>query len=443
MAVAETSVRHSPESAEVTEAEAREQHWRRVRRRVLVAYCVILALFVLLVGIPTDREGLLLWIVAGLGIRCLGRGWRSFGRVLLDWLPFTAVLVVYDYTRGFADGLGMPIHVREPADADLWMFHGVLPTQWMQQHFYTPGVVHWYDAGVTLVYTSHFVATPVIAAVLWLVNRREWTRFISRVIALAFVGVSIYILYPAAPPWYGARHGVIDPVARLTGRGWTELGLNHAGQVLSKGQAAVNVVAAMPSLHTAYATLIALYFIRRVPWWGRIPLACYPVAMGAALVYSGEHYAVDVFFGWATGAGVVVASAIVERRLVARRRSRAAVAVTASRPLPVAGGPALDGALFEPAAGRVQPARTSAGDRTEANPIEPARGRSDTGAPDAGATANGAATGGATADGVAANGTAHGAADNGVTADPDGVAATPSAGADSGRGGAAEPEPEH
>src|SRR6187551_1837654 len=42
MAVAETSVRHSPESAEVTEADAREQHWRRVRRRALVAYCVIL-----------------------------------------------------------------------------------------------------------------------------------------------------------------------------------------------------------------------------------------------------------------------------------------------------------------------------------------------------------------------------------------------------------------
>ena len=323
MAVAETSVRLAPESIEVTEVEVRERRWRRIRRRTAAAYCAILSLFVLLVGIPTDREGLVLWIVAGLGIRCLGRGWRSFGGVLLDWLPFTAVLVVYDYTRGFADGLGMPIHVHGPINADLWMFHGVLPTQWMQQHFYTPGVVHWYDAAVTLVYTSHFVATPVVAAVLWLRNRREWARFISRVIALAFVGVSVYILYPAAPPWLASRDGVIDPVARLTSRGWTELGLNHAGQVLSKGQAAVNLVAAMPSLHTAYATLIALFFIRRVRWWWRIPLACYPMAMGAALVYSGEHYAVDVFFGWATGVAVIIAAAVVERPLVARRLARA------------------------------------------------------------------------------------------------------------------------
>lgn len=354
MAVAESSVRHAPSSAEVTAADAREQHWRRIRRRAVIAYCVILALFVVLVGIPTDREGLVLWIVAGLGIRCLGRGWRSFGRVLLDWFPFTAVLIVYDYTRGFADGLGMPIHVRQPADADLWMFHGVLPTQWMQQHFYTPGVVHWYDAAVTLVYTSHFVATPVLAAVLWLRNRREWVRFISRVIALAFVGVSVYILYPAAPPWYAARHGVIDPVARLTSRGWTEIGLNHAGQVLSKGQAAVNVVAAMPSLHTAYATLIALYFIRRLPWWGRVPLACYPLVMGAALIYAGEHYAVDVFFGWVTGGAVMAGAAVVEWRLNARRAARRVVAP----PILAVSAPSVPAAESDPASAAPVPAVT-------------------------------------------------------------------------------------
>jgi PAP2 superfamily. len=357
MAVAETSVRRSPESPEVTEVEVREEHWRRIRRRAAVGYGVVLTVFVLLVGIPTDREGLVLWIVAGLGIRCLGRGWRSFGGVLLDWLPFTAVLIVYDYTRGFADGLGMPIHVHGPINADLWIFHGVLPTQWMQQHFYTPGVVHWYDAAVTLVYTSHFVATPVVAAVLWLRNRREWSRFISRVIALAFVGVTVYILYPATPPWLASRDGVIDPVARLTSRGWTELGLNHAGQVLSKGQAAVNLVAAMPSLHTAYATLITLFFLRRVRWWWRVPLAVYPLAMGAALVYSGEHYAVDVFFGWATGIAVIVAAAVVEPPLVARRRARALARGQRT-------GSSLDGVRWAPVTHRPdgQPAGAAAAD---------------------------------------------------------------------------------
>lgn len=321
MAVAETSVRRSPES---TEVDAREQHWRRVRRRAAVGYFVILALFVLLVGVPTDRAGLLLWTLAGLGIRCLGRGWPAFGRVLLDWLPFTGVLLLYDYTRGVADTLGMPVHVHEPANADLWMFHGVLPTAWMQQHFYVPGHAQWYDAVVTLVYTSHFIVTPVVAAVLWIRNRREWVRFISRVIALAFAGLATYILYPAAPPWYAARDGVIEPVLRISSRGWTELGLNHAGQVLSKGQAGVNLVAAMPSLHTAYATLVALYFMRRARWWGRVLLTCYPLTMGAALVYSGEHYAVDVFFGWAAAGAVTAGVAMVERRLAGRRATQAA-----------------------------------------------------------------------------------------------------------------------
>ena len=57
-------------------------------------------------------------------------------------------------------------------------------------------------------------------------------------------------------------------------------------------------LAAMPSLHTAYATLAAGFFwfsVRR--WWQKVLLACYPLAMGFALLYGGEHYLVDEIAG--------------------------------------------------------------------------------------------------------------------------------------------------
>ncbi|HVX43052.1 MAG TPA: phosphatase PAP2 family protein [Mycobacteriales bacterium] len=301
---------------------AHEQRWRLIRRWAAVAYFLILILFCILVGVPQDRQGLLLWTVAGLGIRCLGRGWRSFGRVLLDWLPFTAALVLYDYSRGFADQLGIATHVKAPASIDRWMFGGTLPTAWMQQHFYVPGDPQWYDVIVTLVYTSHFLTTPIVAVILWIRNRDRWKVFIGRIIAMSFLGLAVYVLYPAAPPWFASRDGYIEPVARMSARGWYVLHMTHAGNLLNGAQAGANAVAAMPSLHTATATIVALYFMPRLRWWGKCLVGLYPVAMGTILVYSAEHYVIDLLAGAGLGLLVTGGSMYVERRLAARKRAR-------------------------------------------------------------------------------------------------------------------------
>jgi membrane-associated phospholipid phosphatase len=282
--------------SEPVPAAPHDRDWARVRRRAGWGYLLALVAIIVFVGVPTDRFSLLLIILAGLGITCLGRGWRSFGRVILDWLPFTLVLIVYDLSRGLAKAIGLPLHEADVAAADRHLF-GVIPTVWLQDQFLGPGSPHWYDAVATLVYTSHFLATPIVAAVLWLRDRQAWLGFIRRVIALSILGLITYTVYPAAPPWYAARDGVIAPVIRASSRGWLWLHINHAGNLLSEGQAASNPVAAMPSLHTAFATIIALYVGARLPKRWRWLLALYPLAMGLALVYLGEHYVVDVVAG--------------------------------------------------------------------------------------------------------------------------------------------------
>ena len=68
--------------------------------------------------------------------------------------------------------------------------------------------------------------------------------------------------------------------------------------MFEKGQTYANNVAAMPSLHAAFALLIVLYVWRLVPRWSRFFLALYPPAMAFSLVYAGEHYVVDCIAGW-------------------------------------------------------------------------------------------------------------------------------------------------
>jgi membrane-associated phospholipid phosphatase len=292
------------QSRAVPSAPADDRRWHRIRVGAAVAYAIALVVVVARAGVPTDRGSLLIIVLAGIGIPCLGRGWRAFGRALLDWLPFTAVLVVYDLSRGIADGVGLPLHVSDIAAADRGLFGGTVPTVWLQRHFLDPGSPHWYDALATLVYISHFLATPAVAAVLWLRSREIWKAFIARVIALSAAGLVTYVLFPAAPPWYAAREGVIEPVIRASSRGWLWLHVNHAANLLDEGQAAANPVAAMPSLHTAFATLIALFAISHLRSSWRWLAILYPTAMGLSLVYLGEHYVVDLL------AGVVYALAV-------------------------------------------------------------------------------------------------------------------------------------
>ena len=84
---------------------------------------------------------------------------------------------------------------------------------------------------------------------------------------------------------------------RLTSEGFDQVGLNLVGSALTLGQHLVNPVAAMPSLHVAFATLAAAY------WWSRVRrpyrplLLLYPAAMCFTLAYGGEHYVLDEVAG--------------------------------------------------------------------------------------------------------------------------------------------------
>jgi membrane-associated phospholipid phosphatase len=62
----------------------------------------------------------------------------------------------------------------------------------------------------------------------------------------------------------------------------------------------------MPSMHAAAAALVAAFFWGGATWWGRLGLVLYPLAMGFALVYTAEHYVVDVVAG-----GLVAAAAVI------------------------------------------------------------------------------------------------------------------------------------
>ncbi len=276
----------------------------------LTAYFVILGGYVVNVGIPTDRIGQTGWILIGIVAARLGRPLRDHVRAVLDWLPLLAALILYDHTRGIADALGIPVRVLELADLERLLFNGVLPSAWLQEHFYDLGDPHWWDATASVVYITHFVLPWVLAAVLYVRSRPVWLTYVRRVILLSYAGLATYILIPAAPPWYASRYGfVAEKIDRVSTDGWSIVGLRSAGAWLDQAQAGSNQVAALPSLHAAFALLFSVTLLvlvrNRVL---KLLLAAYPVAMALTLVYGGEHYVIDVLLGWVYVGLVVLVS---------------------------------------------------------------------------------------------------------------------------------------
>jgi membrane-associated phospholipid phosphatase len=298
--------------------------WRWIRLGTLVVYAAVLLTVVLIYGVPTGRQSIAVIIVSGLSITAIGTGWRRLGQVLLDWLPFTLVLIAYDKTRAVADAIGMPLHEGDIVTTEKWLCFGTVPTVWLQQHLYNPAHVYWYDALMTLIYTSHFFATPVLAAFLWLRDRAAWLRFISRVIVLSVAGLITYILFPEAPPWMAARDGdIAEPIERLSARGWIWLHAGHLKNALAHAQSdGTNPVAAMPSLHVAFACLVAICVVGRMRSRWRWLVTLYPLAMGFALVYLGEHYVIDLLAGVLYALAVHFGMNRWERRRAARRAAR-------------------------------------------------------------------------------------------------------------------------
>jgi len=278
---------------------------RRKRRIIgMAVWAVAFVIFVALVGVPTSDPLTAfgwLWLATIAWRNYLP--WREHLLFLRDWLPVVLLLVFYNLSRGAADKLFDPhVTFMIHADEDLfgWFTGDRIPTIWLQQHLYQPGHVQWWEIAVTLIYVSHFLTVPTVAVVLWVRNRGLSYRFMRRWIALSLAGLVTYFLYPAAPPWWAWENGALtEPVQRISSNGFAALGLHSAGNTLNALQAdQSNPVAAMPSLHTAYAMMAVAFFLPMVRkrWWP--VLLAYPLAMTFTLVYTGEHYVTDVLVGW-------------------------------------------------------------------------------------------------------------------------------------------------
>lgn len=286
------------------------------RVTAMTAYVVLLGVWIDVLGVPNDTLQVFVWLWIGTMAWRIHAPWRSHLDFLRDWWMPVLGLVVYFYSRGLTDELGLSVQVQMPITLDRWLGAGVTPTERLQAAWCGNPCVkgsepRLFDVYFTTVYATHFLAGLTIAAVLWMRSRVEWQRWMRRYLSINFGALVVYIGYPMAPPWMASQMDELGPVSRITSRGWSEIGLERIDVLL---QGVGNPVAAMPSLHAGTSFLIAMYGLQRLhsPW--RWLLVLYPVSMSTALVYYAEHYVVDILAGALLAWLVLAGTSVWERR---------------------------------------------------------------------------------------------------------------------------------
>jgi hypothetical protein len=279
------------------------------RRRVTIGWALFaasLVVYYIVAGIPWSTNSVLLYVIAGLVISSLGSGVR-WKQLMLDWLPLIAVLFGYGILRGYAShtlwgpvsrwgALSQQAFVKPQVWFDTHVF-SVDPTVQLQRWLYTPGL-HFWDYLVWACYMSHFFASFIIAGVLWKTNHERFRRFVALFVGLTFIGYITYVLYPAMPPWMASEFHHMPSTTRIIDHVWAHLHLGLGVSLFAGGSKFDNNVAAMPSLHGAYPMLICLFFWKAASTRKRILLAAYPICMAFSLVYTAEHFVIDIFVGW-------------------------------------------------------------------------------------------------------------------------------------------------
>jgi membrane-associated phospholipid phosphatase len=238
------------------------------------------------------------------GSRRLPQGWLDLLRQLL---LFAGAYYVYRIVRGIVDGQAMQAFENGRTLVYLERDLGL---------FFEPGLQAWAEGQEWIMWlanmmyvNSHFILTTTFLAWLYLA-RNDAFYFVRNMFMVAMgLALALYVAYPTAPPRFLTEWGFTDSVAEFYGN-----------EAETSAGVLYNPYAAVPSMHVAFALMIALPAISLVSHRAlKVLWALYPVLVTFVVVVTANHYWIDALLG----AMVAGAAAWVAKSALGRARPEA------------------------------------------------------------------------------------------------------------------------
>ncbi len=243
------------------------------------------------------------------------------------WVLYLTGFILFAQLRGFTDEIGTPVQFDYAISMERALFLGEIPSIWLQERLYEFARLGPLEFYTMVVYLSYFFIPHIVAFAIWKWDHPRFKTYVFAFMVTLYVGLLTSAVLPTAPPWMAGQLGYIPHVYQIVP--------DIAGDVTPGAYenvyelAGANPVAAMPSLHVALPGLVAfaLWKYNWLRWFG----VGYVISMLFAVVYLGEHYAVDGFAGLGVAAVAWVGvKAFLARREVTEEQSAAESGSTAS-----------------------------------------------------------------------------------------------------------------
>jgi len=234
----------------------------------------------------------------------MARVWHYSGR----WLPqgwldalrqlvlFAGAYYAYRIVRGAVDGQVTVAyeHARQIVEAERTL--GL---------FFEPGLQDWalhnrwiVDAANWSYINSHFLVTTTF--LIWLYLARNESYYYVRNMFMVAMGLALvlYVVYPTAPPRFLPEWGFADTVTEAVG----QASANNANLLY-------NPYAAVPSMHVAFALMVAIpaFKIVRSPAIKAL-WSVYPGIVTLVVLVTANHWWLDAAFGVLVAAMSAVAA---------------------------------------------------------------------------------------------------------------------------------------
>lgn len=220
---------------------------------------------------------------------CFGQAIEAIKRFGL----FVLLILLYESFRSFADQLNGRVDYLTGPHFDTALF-GNLPTTYLQNWLWH-GHVQWYDYVIYFPYFLHFVIPLCLGILVWKTRDCYFWRVMNTYLVVAFASFLTFLAVPAAPPWLASQNHYIQPIVHISSQLWVKIGIHDFPSFYN--HIAPNPVAAVPSLHAAWATLL-LIFVYKIygKRWAALA-ALYPLVIFFGTIYEGEHYVFDILCG--------------------------------------------------------------------------------------------------------------------------------------------------
>ncbi len=293
----------------------------------IIIVIVYLLLAVFLMGFRIDHA-----LVSCLILAVFFGDARKF---ILYWGPFILIWISYDMLRVITDSLAHRVYVKEVFDMEVWLtgwFMGedIIPFTFMEFKQIRPeegfleyvnvlnlinrtGPIVFVETQTNLVkflnilagifYANHFTGPLVIGVFLYrkVEDKTEFKRFVYTMFFTSHIAYITFILFPTAAPWYVWNEGNgFNFVAPLPGEEGSAAGLldldKLSGLAIFQtlyGALSSNQYAAVPSIHSAYALIVAFFAIRK---WRRVGyiVLLWPIGMWFSALWLNHHYLIDI-----------------------------------------------------------------------------------------------------------------------------------------------------